>query len=368
LPTLLTAAECAARTGLTIRALRVYEEYELIAPARSAGGWRQYGPQDLVKLNTITLLKAAGMSLAQIREITASSIKELPLRQVLEIQLNTWKRRRADAERGQAIVEAALEHLNSNRVLSVDELCNLIRSLEMTQSATALSPSDQDASDVTSSPAVLDSYAGCYQRWEYGVATIRREGKKLLIDMPARPGVPSLELYPVSETEFYQTLGAFQLQYTFVRNEQGAVTAVVMREQGADFTFPRIDAAAAEQLKARLNARIQSKKPVPGSEDALRRFIDGIRAGHPPYEEMSPAIAQLVQQQLPQLQPRAAFLGEIRSIGFHGVGGEGWDVYDVQREHRTTRLTILLSPDGRIAATNAVMIDATVHLTVSAGS
>ena len=36
----LTAAECAVRTGLTVRALRVYEEYGLIAPKRTAGGWR----------------------------------------------------------------------------------------------------------------------------------------------------------------------------------------------------------------------------------------------------------------------------------------------------------------------------------------
>jgi hypothetical protein len=36
----LTAAECAERTGLTVRALRVYEEYGLIAPQRTLSGWR----------------------------------------------------------------------------------------------------------------------------------------------------------------------------------------------------------------------------------------------------------------------------------------------------------------------------------------
>jgi DNA-binding transcriptional MerR regulator len=365
LHTSLTAAQCAARTGLTIRALRVYEEHELIAPTRSAGGWRLYGPQDLMKLNTITLLKAAGMSLAQIREITVSNSNEPPLRQVLEMQLNTWKRRRADAERGQAIVETALEHLTNKRALTVDELCNLIRSIEMTQASPAMPPSDREVTDTNLAPEILDRYAGSYQRWDYGVATIWREGQKLLIDVPPLPGGRALELHPTSETEFYLELGALQLQYTFVRNEQGAVTAVVMREQGAEFTFPRIDVAAAEQLKAKLNARIQGNKPIPGSEEALRRFIDGIKAGNPPYEEMSPAVAHLVQQQLPELQARAVFLGAIQSIEFRGVGGEGWDVYDVHRERRVTRSTILLSSDGKIAATNAVMIDATVHLTVA---
>jgi DNA-binding transcriptional MerR regulator len=97
----LSAAECASRTGLTVRALRVYEELGLIAPRRSAGGWRQYGRHDLVKLNTIALLKTAGLSLAQIREVTCSGAGEPALQQILAIQLGTWKRRRADAERGQ---------------------------------------------------------------------------------------------------------------------------------------------------------------------------------------------------------------------------------------------------------------------------
>jgi DNA-binding transcriptional MerR regulator len=61
----LTAADCAARTGLTVRTPRVYEEFGLIAPRRSAGDCRQYGSPDLVKLNTIALLKAADLSLAQ---------------------------------------------------------------------------------------------------------------------------------------------------------------------------------------------------------------------------------------------------------------------------------------------------------------
>jgi DNA-binding transcriptional MerR regulator len=62
----LTIAECAFRTGLTIRALRVYEDYGLITPVRSPGGWCQYGRADRVRLNMITLLTTAGMSLAQI--------------------------------------------------------------------------------------------------------------------------------------------------------------------------------------------------------------------------------------------------------------------------------------------------------------
>lgn len=85
-PVYLTAAERASRTGLTIRALRVYEQFGLISPTRTAGGWRQYGQHDIVRLHTINVLKAAGLSLLKISEIVRSRPNELPLKHVLRGQ------------------------------------------------------------------------------------------------------------------------------------------------------------------------------------------------------------------------------------------------------------------------------------------
>jgi DNA-binding transcriptional MerR regulator len=79
----LTAAECAARTGLTVRALRVYEEYGLIAPGRTLSGWRCYGKRDLIRLNSISLLKSTGLTLAQISTVTRLSDEDPSLRQLL---------------------------------------------------------------------------------------------------------------------------------------------------------------------------------------------------------------------------------------------------------------------------------------------
>jgi hypothetical protein len=185
----------------------------------------------------------------------------------------------------------------------------------------------------------------------------RRDGPKLFIDAPIPGIVPALELHPTSETEFYVSLGAANLQCTFARDPQGAVSAVRVRVQGVEFTFPRIDAATAEQLKAKLSERIQSQKPLPGSEAALRRLSEGIQAGSPPYEEMSSQMAHVVRQQLPQLQAIATYLGPIRSIEFRGVGSEGWDVYDLHRERGSGRWRILLSADGKIASGSAVLTD-----------
>jgi DNA-binding transcriptional MerR regulator len=45
--TLLTAADCARRTGLTVRALRVYEARDFIRPVRTEKGWRLYSRKDI---------------------------------------------------------------------------------------------------------------------------------------------------------------------------------------------------------------------------------------------------------------------------------------------------------------------------------
>src|SRR5262245_51488212 len=108
----LTAAECASRTGLTVRALRVYEDHGLISPRRTPAGWRIYGTEELLKLNEIGLLKMLGLTLAQVRDLTQRKTMP-PLRQLLELQLGTLRQRQSETERGLSAVEAALQHLHA---------------------------------------------------------------------------------------------------------------------------------------------------------------------------------------------------------------------------------------------------------------
>ena len=132
----LTAAECAARTGLTARALRVYERYGLIDPPRTPRGWRCYGRAELTRLNTISVLKSVGLALAQIGEILAR--KAPPLEAILRAQAESWKRKKEEVERGQCIVDLALARVRADHALSVDELCNLIRGCETIEISPAL--------------------------------------------------------------------------------------------------------------------------------------------------------------------------------------------------------------------------------------
>src|SRR5262245_58987301 len=295
----LTAAECAARTGLTVRALRVYEDYGLIAPKRTAGGWRWYGKAELVRLNTIGLLKTAGLTLAQIRQVTTLSERGPSLKHVLEMQVDAWRQRKIEAEHGQTVTEAALRSLQMHDSLSIDELCELVRSMEMSDRSPDSSDAARTPPPVTLAPEILDRYVGHYQLAASSVLTIMRAGTRLL----SRTAFGVAELVPLSETEFVGSVT--RSHYTFVTDAQGTVTGLTSNQDGLEITWPRIDDATRDEIKAKLAARIENKTPIPGSDAALRRLIEGLREGTPNYSEMSPALARAWRRQLPQLQMTA---------------------------------------------------------------
>jgi DNA-binding transcriptional MerR regulator len=130
------AAECARRTGLTVRALRVYEQHRLIEPRRTGNGWRCYGPQELSRLNLIVTLRAFGMSLAQIGTLLATDPP--PVTRVLQMQLQACSARKEAADKAVELVKTALATIESGGSLSLESLCNLTRSMEM-ENPTALS-------------------------------------------------------------------------------------------------------------------------------------------------------------------------------------------------------------------------------------
>ena len=62
--------ELAKRAGVSVRAIRFYEELGLIRPEkRSRGGFRLYDQENHKRLAVINFLKEVGLSLTEIREI-----------------------------------------------------------------------------------------------------------------------------------------------------------------------------------------------------------------------------------------------------------------------------------------------------------
>jgi DNA-binding transcriptional MerR regulator len=65
----LSSSEAAKRLGVSSKALRLYEQRGLIAPMRSAAGWRAYGPDAMARATEIASLRALGLSLAQVARV-----------------------------------------------------------------------------------------------------------------------------------------------------------------------------------------------------------------------------------------------------------------------------------------------------------
>ncbi|UTP39277.1 MerR family transcriptional regulator [Phenylobacterium sp. LH3H17] len=63
--TYLNPSEAARRLGVSAKALRLYEQRGLVAPIRTAAGWRAYGPGEMARAAEIAALRALGLSLAQ---------------------------------------------------------------------------------------------------------------------------------------------------------------------------------------------------------------------------------------------------------------------------------------------------------------
>ena len=68
-PARLSASEAAARLGVSMKALRLYERRGLLDPVRSAAGWRTYGPEEMRRAGEIAGLRALGLGLAEVGSV-----------------------------------------------------------------------------------------------------------------------------------------------------------------------------------------------------------------------------------------------------------------------------------------------------------
>ena len=131
----LAIGELAARCGVSVRALRLYEAAVLIAPLRTSAGRRVYGAADVGRLQQVLVLKRAGCTLARIGELLGRrSIEPVAL---MEAQIAALEQRRDALEHSLGVLKAARRRLAEGETLDLDALCNLIRSGEcsMTQEA-----------------------------------------------------------------------------------------------------------------------------------------------------------------------------------------------------------------------------------------
>lgn len=73
----LNASIAAQQLGVSAKALRLYEERGLLAPIRTAAGWRAYGPDQMARAAEIVGLRALGFSLAQVERVLTGNAQGL---------------------------------------------------------------------------------------------------------------------------------------------------------------------------------------------------------------------------------------------------------------------------------------------------
>ncbi|MCA7994907.1 MerR family transcriptional regulator [Burkholderia cepacia] len=73
----LNASAAAARLGVSIKALRLYERHGLVTPERTPAGYRAYGPDDLARAADIAALRALGLGLAQVASVLDGDARSL---------------------------------------------------------------------------------------------------------------------------------------------------------------------------------------------------------------------------------------------------------------------------------------------------
>jgi DNA-binding transcriptional MerR regulator len=119
----LSASEAAERLGVSPKALRLYERRGLVAPARTAAGWRAYGAAEMARAGEVAALRALGFSLAQVARVLAGDGEALgPALAAHEAGLEARRRELAAAAEQ---VRALRDRLAQGEVPSMAEVARL---------------------------------------------------------------------------------------------------------------------------------------------------------------------------------------------------------------------------------------------------
>jgi DNA-binding transcriptional MerR regulator len=73
----LSPLEAARQLGISTKALRLYEQRGLLAPGRTAAGWRAYGPEEMARAADLVELRALGLSLRDVARVFAGDAEVL---------------------------------------------------------------------------------------------------------------------------------------------------------------------------------------------------------------------------------------------------------------------------------------------------
>jgi DNA-binding transcriptional MerR regulator len=110
-----TIGQFAKTTGLTRRALRLYEAAGLLAPEREINNYRVYTEAQVQNAAVIRELRASGLPLAAIQALFDLKRSDLPAQEKLGQCLDLLDDLRGDLLARRQAIDTALHHLDEDR-------------------------------------------------------------------------------------------------------------------------------------------------------------------------------------------------------------------------------------------------------------
>ncbi|HEV2703830.1 MAG TPA: DUF3471 domain-containing protein [Steroidobacteraceae bacterium] len=195
--------------------------------------------------------------------------------------------------------------------------------------------------------ATLQRYVGKYRIGDpviQAVMTVTLSGTQLSTQLT---GQQAVEIYPQTATHFF--LKVVDANLDFVTTGKGPATAMVLHQNGQNVNMPRIDDATAAQFDAKIAARMQSKTPQPGTQEAVSDWINRMEKGQPlDYTKMSPALADAMRAQSDQAAGIISSLGALQGLTFQGAEANGGDTFLAKFLSGSLLFHIVMDPKGII--------------------
>jgi bla regulator protein blaR1 len=228
---------------------------------------------------------------------------------------------------------------------TVSSMALAILAMGTVAAATAVVPPPLRLAAATSNgnATELDGYVGRYEFASVTILEIQRQHDELSA-LFSGALADSLSMRAADEFRYKNVDATIR----FKRDAAGRVMGLNFEQNGAVTYAPRIVSARVQAIQGEIAERYRKQVAVPGSEQALRRMIEGIESGSPNYPEMSPQLAGGTRTMLNSFQSTEQTLGPIQSIEFKGVNNEGWDQYRVTHTHGASNWQIALDDKGVI--------------------
>jgi len=123
-------AAIAAQFGVSLKALRLYEQLGMLAPPRTRAGWRVYGQDQIERLHAILSLKQLGLPLARIAELLKAGQTDLAA--LLSVQEQMLEETKRETEYALSLVQVARIRLRDKGNVPAEQLAATVRRISKT--------------------------------------------------------------------------------------------------------------------------------------------------------------------------------------------------------------------------------------------